>query len=239
MLATAASAGTWGFDSINNKTFNNKYDGSIVIHKDLRDRLIPLLKIRNVALDILGYIPVISIVSGVCRIALGVFMLKFVNTHGNREAKRGMIIGRFYDEAKTQAICQILRGILEVSTVGIGINIALGCYSTLYRNCNVEIHKEVYTNIMPYNDPDFSVFSKKNWLLLKQAYQLVIKKEIKVLCPLEKSLWTYLKKEASLSELKRLKELAPPIYKPFWIKDMPYERKSLTQETRLPGEDAC
>jgi hypothetical protein len=105
--------GTWGIKSINSATFNQSSVDSLEYPKLFRDIIYSALKVRNLFLNILGYLSATRFAAGCTRISLGVGMLATVMAIGNRRASQGMIIGRFYDETVSHAMAQIARGIFE------------------------------------------------------------------------------------------------------------------------------
>src|ERR1700722_17342343 len=97
---------TYGLRSINTDTFNLKWHTNYVYRQQTRNALVTFLKVHNLTLNILGYIPGVSIVSGCVRIGTGLFMCDITLTVGERNAKQGAIIGHWYDEALLTGITQ-------------------------------------------------------------------------------------------------------------------------------------
>ncbi|MDF2549138.1 MAG: hypothetical protein K0S07_205 [Chlamydiales bacterium] len=155
--------GTYGLCSINCTTFNQSLYDHRTWPKAERDLVFKVLKVRNAVFDTLGYIPGVSILSGLGRVAAGALMLHWVLRDGNPDANEGAYSGRFYFEARNQAIAQIARGILEISVVGIAVNIALGCVGTfahlpeiLNESCNFYPYLCEGAGTSPHKNPDFA-----------------------------------------------------------------------------------
>ena len=103
---------TYGIDSINGYTFNQLAD-NITFPKQIRDVITTALRLHNLCLNILGYIPGVSIISGSVRILSGIVICTVTGLCGDRNASHGCIIKRLYDEAMITGIAQIARGALE------------------------------------------------------------------------------------------------------------------------------
>lgn len=104
---------TYGLRSINTTTFNLQWHTNYTYPKALRDHVVTFFRVHNLALNILGYIPGISLVSGCVRIASGLAISITTLAIGDRNAQRGAIIGHWYDEALLTGISQVARGVLE------------------------------------------------------------------------------------------------------------------------------
>ncbi|CRX39475.1 hypothetical protein [Estrella lausannensis] len=107
------SLNTWGIRSINRETFNIKPNDSLYMPIQVRNVAITAMRIWNIVMNILGYIPGVQIVSGALRIVAGIAIAGFTAAIGEREATCGPIIGRWYDEAINTGMAQIVRGALE------------------------------------------------------------------------------------------------------------------------------
>lgn len=105
---------TWGIYSVNSSTFNTTVTSDVNYPKEVRDKVYTALKINNLVFNILGYIPVVSIISGSIRMAIGLVMVIGTVGLGDPNAKQGALIGRFYFEALATGVAQIARGALEV-----------------------------------------------------------------------------------------------------------------------------
>jgi len=104
---------TYGLNSINNATFNLKWHTNYVYPQPVRNAVVTFLKVHNLILNILGYIPGVSVISGCLRIGSGLLMCVVTLAIGERDAIQGAIIGHWYDEALLTGIAQVARGILE------------------------------------------------------------------------------------------------------------------------------
>ncbi len=124
---------TFGLFAINNHTFNvNEYSPNYY-PKELRDPLVTGLKVHNLILNILGYIPGVSLVSGCVRMGTGLMMCVITLAVGERDAKSGLIIGNWYDEAINTGISQIARGAIEAFvSFGQIINASLDFVATFF-----------------------------------------------------------------------------------------------------------
>lgn len=104
---------TYGFRAINATTFNTQYGDRYTFPREVRNLAVLALRVHNAVLNVLGYIPGVSIVSGSIRIFTGVAMIAATVAIGNRNANGGHIIGRWYDEAIATGVAQVVRGALE------------------------------------------------------------------------------------------------------------------------------
>ena len=109
---------TYGIQSINNQTFNSSYYHNYEYPMGARNALVSFLKVHNLTLNILGYIPGVSTISGCVRIGSGVLMCAVTLAVGDPNGKRGAIIGPWYSEALLTGITQIGRGVLEAFIPG-------------------------------------------------------------------------------------------------------------------------
>lgn len=104
---------TWGFRSINRATFNLRENDSLHMPLQLRNIVITALRIWNIVMNILGYIPGVQVISGALRMVVGIAIVGFTASIGDRNATSGAIIGRWYDEAVNTGMAQIVRGAFE------------------------------------------------------------------------------------------------------------------------------
>lgn len=108
---------TYGLNSINYTTFNGYTDTrrsySCTYPESDRNLVVTFLKVHNLTLNILGYLPGISAFSGCVRIGTGCGLCIVTVLYGDPKAKQGPIVGHFYSEAVLTGITQIARGILE------------------------------------------------------------------------------------------------------------------------------
>lgn len=153
---------TYGLHSINIDTFNLKWHTNYWYPRDQRNILVTFLKIHNLTLNILGYIPGVSLYSGSVRIATGIAICAITLAIGERHARRGAIIGHWYDEALLTGITQIARGILEAFVpYGHAVNASLDVIATFF-NLGTEISNVSvcpgcvhFDNHGPHPDPEY------------------------------------------------------------------------------------
>jgi hypothetical protein len=123
---------TYGIRSVNLDTFNQRNGSGPRYPRDARNDVVTILRIHNGALNVLGYIPGVSTLSGCVRIATGLTIIGGTKAIGDRNASNGAIIGRWYDEAIYTGGAQIVRGALEASgPVGSLANMCLDMGATL------------------------------------------------------------------------------------------------------------
>ena len=101
---------TYGLRSINTDTFNLKWHTNYVYPQQARNAVVTFLRVHNLTLNVLGYIPGVSVVSGCVRMATGSVMCATTLAVGERGATQGAIIGHWYDECLLTGITQIGRG---------------------------------------------------------------------------------------------------------------------------------
>jgi len=132
---------TWGLRSINCDTFNTKYHSDYFYPKEFRDIVVTALRLTNLTLNVLGYIPAVSFFSGMARIGVGLSICALTLAVGQRNAQQGIIIQHWYDEALLTGISQIARGVLEAFVpFGWAANAALdlfGTFSNLTKECQL------------------------------------------------------------------------------------------------------
>jgi hypothetical protein len=154
---------TFGLRSINADTFNLKWHTNYVYPQAGRDVVLSLLRIHNLTLNILGYIPGISFFSGCTRMVTGLLFTATTLAIGDRNARAGIIIGHWYDEALLTGIAQIARDALEaLAPFGRIINATLDITATFY-NLAREFSQvpicpeecEEYLNHHRYSDPEY------------------------------------------------------------------------------------
>lgn len=153
---------TYGLRSINTDTFNLKWHTDYVYPQKARNALVTFFKVHNLTLNVLGYIPGVSVVSGCMRMGTGLIICTVTLAIGERNATRGAIVGHWYDEALLTGITQIVRGALEALVpFGWVANASLDTIATI---CNAG--KELsaasvctgcmqHTNHGPYPDPEY------------------------------------------------------------------------------------
>jgi hypothetical protein len=136
---------TWGIRSINSSTFNQSRSLTLIYPKENRDIIITLFRVHNCVLDILGYIPAVSTVSGSVRMCTGLAICVVTLLKGNPDlqpGEQGAIAGAFYYEALATGVAQMTRGAFEAFVpFGRIINFSLGTIGTVV---NLLIHEVNY-----------------------------------------------------------------------------------------------
>lgn len=153
---------TYGARSVNNETLNLRSHTNYVYPKEVRDVVVTGLKIHNLILNILGYIPGVAVVSGCLRIGTGLLMCAFTLAVGERDAEQGVIIGHWYDECLLTGITQMGRGVLEAFVpFGRIANASLDGIATIL-NVAKELNNASacngcgrYRNHRPHPDPEY------------------------------------------------------------------------------------
>lgn len=157
---------TYGLRSIHTNTFNLRWDSNLTYTKKSRDIIVTSFRIHNLVLNVLGYIPGISNVSGCVRIATGVLICASVLKVGDRNAKSGANIGHLYDEALLTGITQIARGVIEAFLpFGWYINLNLDVIATHFnflKEFENALEPDPYDDDCPYQEP---VYPFPFWLL--------------------------------------------------------------------------
>lgn len=157
---------TYGLRSINDFTFNlHRRDNTHEYPKNLRDSVVTLFRIHNCVLDILGYIPRTSKVSGSVRMLTGFCVFLAPIVAGKKEVKDGesaFITGPWYSECLRTGGWQVLRGALEAYvSYGKVINVCIGFFATIQNFLsNQRQHKnsdepDTTTTTKPHKDPDY------------------------------------------------------------------------------------
>jgi hypothetical protein len=123
---------TYGIRSVNQETFNIRYYDTISYPRWQRDIVVTALRVNNAILNVLGYIPGVSLGSGCVRMIIGAGIIGVTLAIGDRKTLPGaIIIGRWYDEAIGTGIAQIARGALEALVpFGGVVNAALDVIAT-------------------------------------------------------------------------------------------------------------
>ncbi len=164
---------TYGIRSINAASFNApryvKGNPVIDLPLSIRDLANTVLRINNLTLNILGYIPGVKHISGCVRMGIGGTIILLTLALGTPTASTGLIIGRWYDEALLTGIAQVTRGALEAFVV-FPINL-IGDVAGTVCNLSTEISHASYScgddifementrrNAPPYCDPDYPIF---------------------------------------------------------------------------------
>lgn len=144
---------TYGLHSINTHTFNLKWHTNYTYPQQLRNIVVTLFRVHNFSLNILGYIPGVSFVSGCVRMGTGLLMCAVTLKIGDRNATEGAIIGHWYDEALRTGVTQIARGALE-AFVPFG-RIVNGVFDVVGTICNLTgeaVAASVCTGCMGYEN---------------------------------------------------------------------------------------
>ena len=153
---------TYGIFSVNATTFNNKYGTTYTYPKEGRDLVVTVLRIHNLSLNILGYIPGINLISGAVRMLTGTLMVVLTLALGERDAEEGLIIRHWYDEALVTGIAQVVRGALEAfAPFGRPFNLALDIVGTAVNMMGVaslvsQFSLHSHDPNQPYKDPSYA-----------------------------------------------------------------------------------
>src|SRR5687768_3373199 len=102
---------TWGLRSIRTDSFNEPKDGSGNQTPFDRSLLVTVLRVHNLVLNVLGYIPGISFYSGHVRMATGLAMCAVAQLH--LKNNNDIYMEEYYVETLQTGIAQIARGALE------------------------------------------------------------------------------------------------------------------------------
>ena len=149
---------TFGLHAVNRTTFNQKLNEPLCYPKEIRDLLVTVMKTSNLALHIMDFLPSVSFISGVSRIAFGSLMIGVTLAIGERDAQQGAIIGRYYDEALTTGAAQIARGALVLTgPIGKITNLALDALATVQNLTTVGDYRTypLGTSIQPHREPAY------------------------------------------------------------------------------------
>lgn len=164
--------GFWGqvsLRSINAESFNTHGTPNAYLPRNLRDFANTLLRINNLVLNVLGYIPGIAQISGCIRMGIGCCIVAFTLALGSPKENEGLIIGRWFSEALLTGTAQIARGALEafipfgrqinMSLDGIGtiLNLRTECLHAPSYGEYVDRMMEIDAEIPgpPYRDPNY------------------------------------------------------------------------------------
>lgn len=153
---------TYGLRSVNTDTFNLKWHTNYSYPKFARDVVVTFFKVHNLTLNILGYIPGVSLFSGCARMGTGLAMCAVTLAVGQRNATQGVIIQHWYDEALMTGITQIARGALEAFVpFGRVANASLDAITTVFNITKDCLAASVCSGCMsfenhePYSDPEY------------------------------------------------------------------------------------
>jgi len=158
---------TFGFHSINAATFNTQWGSNLAYPRDSRNVVYSAFKVNNLAFNILGYIPGVSVVSGSIRMVIGVAIVIGTLCVGDPNAKRGAIIGPWYWEALATGVSQIARGALEAFVpYGQFVNLGLDIVATPWNSIRSLTWDDRGCGDMepggvgPYDKPDYPLLLK-------------------------------------------------------------------------------
>ena len=160
---------TYGLRSINTYTFNGSCDNGDFSVKygndtwlmpvDVRNYVNTLFRINNLIFNALGYLPQTKGVSGLARMGVGGAIVVVTLAIGTPIARRGFIVGRWYDEALMTGVAQVFRGGME-ALVPYG-SIVNGCLDIIGTVTNIQAERDFdpskypdhYINLQP--EPSF------------------------------------------------------------------------------------
>jgi hypothetical protein len=150
---------TYGIHSININTFNKSFGEPDGYSRDVRNWFLGFLRVHNLALNILGYFPGVSVVSGCVRMGTGLALIASAVVLKNHPCTHGLFGNDRFDEAIGTGITQIARGALE-SFIPLGslLNFCLDVGSTpfnLYLSQKTHARKENSTTQGPYEEPPY------------------------------------------------------------------------------------
>ncbi len=160
---------TYGIRSINAESFNTYGSQDAYLPRSIRDFTVTSLKINNLVLNILGYIPGVALISGCVRMGIGISIIILTLALGSPNADQGLIIGRWFKEALVTGTAQIARGALEAfAPFGRLINLPLDIIGTILNLRTEYLHiryvggweeheireQEAHP---PYRDPDYPI----------------------------------------------------------------------------------
>jgi hypothetical protein len=108
--------------------FNQSHQHSYIYPRNARNVVVTSLRVHNLCLSLLGYIPGVSLYSGSIRMITGAILCMATLMVGNRDAEEGIIIGPWYTEALRTGATQIVRGFFEaIGPLGYFVNAELDC----------------------------------------------------------------------------------------------------------------
>ncbi len=129
------SLNTYGLHAVNTHSFQNREVGT---SRPIRNAVVTALRINNLTLNILGYMPGFSTISGSIRMLVGMAIGAVTLAIGTpKQDQAGAIIGHFYNEALSTAAAQIFRGACEAFIpFGKFINAAADITATIVNACS-------------------------------------------------------------------------------------------------------
>lgn len=144
---------TYGLRSINNMTFNQNH-GDLFLPKHKRNLIVTFLRVHNLTLNILGYIPSISVLAGSVRIFTGISMVFATLCAGP-----SLISRPWYHEALKMGAAQIIRGIFEaVIPFGWIVNATLDVTATNFNFNKTEFCDNFFDDddCVPHRDVNYA-----------------------------------------------------------------------------------
>jgi hypothetical protein len=137
---------TYGLHSVNGGTFNQNVNSSLTYPKEVRDVIVTGLRIHNLALRVMEYLPSTFIISGALRMCTGAAMIGATLAIGERDAQYGAIIGRYYDEALNTGAVQMARGALTLTgPIGVIANVIFDLLAT-----GMAVNQSIHANYTTY-----------------------------------------------------------------------------------------
>lgn len=162
---------TYGLYSINNKTFNQSYDGLSICPKEERDIIITALRLYNAIFSVLGFIPGVRFYSGCTRILIAASIIAITLKEDVKNPGKGAITGKWHDEILLTGIGQIMRGATEAFVpYGQAVNLSIATLASFFnifisatgRYCgHSSIEKDCSKHLIkPHSDPSKSALIK-------------------------------------------------------------------------------
>ena len=150
---------TYGLLSVNQHTFNTSIHDDWYYPREMRNIVVTLLRVHNLVLNVAAF-TTYHVTGSYIRICSGIVMAMTTLLFGDPNALSGMIIGRWYYEAISTAIMQIIRGLLDLYFAGF-INLVLDIVFSLF---NLAVFLLEERDTVAHNDVQYPlVFS---WLYL-------------------------------------------------------------------------
>ena len=188
---------TFGIFPINQHTFNRNNQTKVTYPQGVRDIVINSFAVYTLSLNMLSYTKFYRI-AAIARCLVGASFYLFTVCVGNRDAKRGLIIGHFYDEAIVTGVAQVARGMVDLwasnrAAVNAGLDL-VSSFGAFVESFNTSAMELTGGNNDPYGNSPFSQFlmnvnalalslllgkglcpnNFKNWMLQTSAGQKVV-----------------------------------------------------------------
>ncbi|MDF2549294.1 MAG: hypothetical protein K0S07_361 [Chlamydiales bacterium] len=125
--------GTWGYQAFRKDQLEDRPSNSFLLKPQTarnRSFIAQKLNQKNHQLSLLGYVPGVSMLSSLSRISAAVNCLL---RNKQPDSISPLLEERWQKALRGRAKAQLVRGLLEFSQVGIGVNIGLGVFGSLYR----------------------------------------------------------------------------------------------------------